>query len=120
MAQGNKNPSPATRFKKGSCPNPGGKSKEQVSIERANAAKALAIRAKLLDSLGIVLDTFEGDDKEKAMKSATLIEASVLKLLKDAEDRGLGAPIQDVRSGDGSMTPPTRIEIVAVDGNPED
>ena len=36
---------------------------------------------------------------------AEFVDQAMLKLLKDSEDRGLGAPVQDVRSGDGSMTP---------------
>lgn len=45
------------------------------------------------------------------------VEAAMLKLLKDSEDRGLGAPTQKVdnTSSDGSMTPTTIILSAADD-----
>lgn len=107
----NKNPSPATRFKKGSCPNPGGKSKEQVAIERRNAQKAMEIRGKILEVMAEKIDEFLGAEEASGKDKVLLfLEASALKMLKDAEDRGLGSPIQDVRSGDGSMTPKSMID----------
>lgn len=100
--QGNPNPSPATRFVKGQSANPGGKSSEQVSIERRNAAAALRIRERMLQAAEATLDNLDGDQIAKALE---MIEPAMLKLLKDAEDRGLGAPVQDHRSSDGSMSP---------------
>lgn len=79
--------------------NPNGKTSEQKRIELANAETAMRIRARLLNATEAKLNELSTDE---AMK---LIEAAMLKLLKDSEDRGLGAPVQDVRSGDGSMTP---------------
>lgn len=113
MPKGNPNPnmSGLKPFKKGSCPNPGGKTKEQVAIERRNAQKAMEIREKILGVMAEKIDEFLGAEEasEKA-KVLSFLEASALKMLKDAEDRGLGAPIQDVRSGDGSMTPKSMID----------
>lgn len=108
----NKNPSPRTRFKKGETGNPGGKTKEQVAIERRNAEAAMRVRERLLRAAEAKLAKLDDD------AALEFIEAAMLKLLKDAEDRGLGAPVQDHRSGDGSMTPqPSKIEIVPVNGN---
>jgi hypothetical protein len=99
-------------WKKGYCPNPGGKTKEQKRLEIRNAETAMRIRQRLLDTLDAKLENL--DDEDKVLE---FLEGATLKLIKDAEDRGLGAPIQDIRSGDGSMTPPTRIEIVGVSGD---
>jgi hypothetical protein len=33
------------------------------------------------------------------------VEAAMLKLLKDSEDRGLGAPVQPLSNPDGSLRP---------------
>ena len=112
------NPNPSTahlkKFPKGKSGNPGGKSKEQVAIERRNAQKAMEIREKLLSVMADTIDDFLKPDESGSMpekgKVLAFVEASALKLLKDAEDRGLGAPIQDVRSGDGSMTPKSMID----------
>jgi hypothetical protein len=111
---GNPNPnmSGLKPWKKGHCPNPGGKTREQHRLERKNAETALRIRERLIDSLEHKIEDLEDIDQVIAF-----LDNTVLKMLKDTEDRGLGAPIQDIRSGDGSMTPPTRIEIVAVDGD---
>lgn len=106
MPKGNPNPSPATRFPKGKSANPGGKTAEQVAIERRNADAAMRIRERLLKAAEAKLADM-GDDA-----ALDFIEASMLKLLKDAEDRGLGAPVQPLTSPDGSMKP-TVIKLVA-------
>lgn len=111
----NKNPSPRTRFKKGETGNPGGKTSEQVAIERRNAETAMRIRERLLKAAESKLNKIQDDDT-----ALEFIEAAMLKLLRDAEDRGLGAPVQAHTSPDGSMSPPSRIEIVAVSGDPQD
>tara|TARA_Y100001973_G_scaffold102640_1_gene168117 strand:- start:21 stop:365 length:345 start_codon:yes stop_codon:yes gene_type:complete len=114
MANPNPTPPPkATRFKKGQSGNPGGKTAEQVAIERRNADAAMRVRERLLKAAEAKLATLDDD------AALEFVEAAMLKLLKDAEDRGLGAPVQDLRSSDGSMSP-TRIEIVPVDGDGED
>ena len=96
----NKNPSPKTRFPKGKSGNPGGKTAEQVAIERRNAETAMRIREKLLAAAERKLAALGDDDA-----ALELIEAAMLKLIKDAEDRGLGAPVQPHTSPDGSMSP---------------
>jgi len=115
MAQGNKNPSPATRFKPGKSGNPGGKSAEMVSIERRNAEAAMRIRERMLRATEARLVEMSSEDV------MALIEPAMLKLLTDSETRGLGAPVQPVdhSSTDGSMTP-TRIELIAVQARHDD
>ena len=98
--RGNPNPSPATRFGAGNNANPAGKTSEQKRLEYENAQAAMRIRARALAAVEAKLNECSTDDA-----IAMLVEAAMLKLLKDSEDRGLGAPVQDVRSGDGSMTP---------------
>jgi hypothetical protein len=104
-----------TQIKPGEVRNPGGKTSTQKRMEMANAEAAMRIRARALRAVEAKL---EESDTDAAIE--LLVEAAMLKLLKDSEDRGLGAPIQDIRSGDGSMTQkPTIIELVAVKPNDE-
>jgi hypothetical protein len=89
--------------------NPNGKTSKQKIMEMANAEKATLVRGRLLDA---VIEATEAGDTA----SLQFIEAGVLKLLKDAEDRGLGTAVQsiNVESPDGTMTPkPTKIEFVS-------
>lgn len=80
--------------------NPNGKTSEQKRLELANAEAAMRIRARALHAIEAKLTECS---TEEAIEM--LVEAAMLKLLKDSEDRGLGSPVQDLRSGDGSMTP---------------
>ena len=98
----NPNPSPATRFQKGDNGNPKGKTSEQKRLELSNAEKALSIREKILDAMTAGMDDLEGDELVKALLEH--LNPNSLKMLKDAEDRGLGAPVQPITSPDGSMT----------------
>jgi hypothetical protein len=88
------NPKPDTSglkpFKKGQTGNPGGKTVEQVAIERRNAETAMRIREKLLAAAEAKLAVLTDD------AALEFIEAGMLKLIKDAEDRGLGSPTQSV------------------------
>jgi hypothetical protein len=102
-----------TRFKPGQVANPGGKTKEQKRLELANAEAAMRIRSRLLHATEAKLNELSTDE------AMTLIEAAMLKLLKDSEDRGLGAPVQDLRSGDGSLSP-QQIILRAADDNGND
>ena len=95
-----------SQFKPGQIANPGGKSSEQATLERRNAEAAMRIRARALHAVEAKLSESSTDEA-----IALLVEAAMLKLLKDSEDRGLGAPVQDVRSGDGSMTPRSGIDL---------
>ena len=92
MARGG-NPNPNTSnlkpFRKGQSGNPGGKTVEQVAIERRNAERAMLLREKALIALEKVLE-----GKEASQVAGILLDAQALKLLKDAEDRGLGNPVQ--------------------------
>ena len=106
-AMTNSNPSPETRFKPGCVGNPGGKTSEQKKAEVANAEKAVALRSKVLDAIA---KRFEGMSDSELVES---MDQQFLKMLKDAEDRGLGAPVQPITSPDGSLRPSV-IELVGV------
>ncbi len=95
---GYKKPPVETQFGKGEKANPQGKTSKQRKAEIANAEKATLIRGRLLDA--VVKATEAGASLEH-------IEAAMLKLLKDAEDRGLGTAVQSVNleSPEGTMTP---------------
>lgn len=101
MPRGNPNPNTSglKPFPKGKSGNPGGKTAEQVAIERRNADAAMRIREKLLAAAERKLASIGDDDA-----ALELIEAAMLKLLKDAEDRGLGSPVQDIKNSDGSLS----------------
>lgn len=105
---GYKNPPKENQFKPGESGNPGGKTPEQKALEIANAEAATRLHQKMLAALERQLE--DADDLD-TIKS---INANILKLTKDAQDRGLGAPVQlvDNTSSDGSMTP-NRVELVA-------
>lgn len=92
-----------TRFGAGNLANPQGKTSETRRMEIQNAELAMQIRNRLLTSLAGVMH--ENPTKEDIVDQH--IRNEVLKLLKDSEDRGLGAPVQavDHSSKDGSMTP---------------
>jgi hypothetical protein len=97
--KGNPNPSPSTRF--GAPGGPAvGKTSEQRQLEVRNAWIATEIRGRLLDAVKATLQ--EDTSTENALAR---IEANVLKLLKDSEERGLGAPKAsvDLTNSDGSL-----------------
>ncbi len=102
---GYKKPPVETRFGAGNRANPAGKTSVQRKAEIANAEKATLIRGRLLDA--IVEATAGG-------ASMDLIEAGILKLLKDAEDRGLGTAVQsvNVESPTGSMSPAKIVNVI--------
>ena len=108
----------ATRFKKGENRNPQGKTSEQKKQEYKNALIATRLRGRMLEALENELieadeaelaAVMENDPKrlKKVNAAKLMINANVLKLLKDTEDRGLGTPIQSVNieSPSGTMTP---------------
>jgi hypothetical protein len=100
-----------SQFQRGDVGNPKGKTSAQKLMELKNAENATIIRGRLLAAIMAATDPKKG----KA-KSLEFIEAGVLKLLKDAEDRGLGTAVQSLNfeSPDGSMTPkPTLIQFTA-------
>jgi len=94
---GYKKPPVASQFGQpgGNAP---GVTSEQRKAEIANAEKATLIRGRLLDAVMVATE---------AGASLDHIEASILKLVKDAEDRGLGTAVQSINmeSPNGTMTP---------------
>lgn len=90
-----------TRFAAGVAANPNGKTSEQKRLEMRNAEAAMRIRARLLEEAENAINERSGE------QALAMIEAAMLKLLKDSEDRGLGAPkaAVDHTSSDGTMTP---------------
>ena len=87
----NPNPSPKTRFGAGNKANPIGKTSDQKRLEIENAERAIRIRSKGLVALEALLEGMS-----EAEITGILLDAQALKLLKDSEDRGLGAPKQSV------------------------
>lgn len=88
-----------SRFQPGQSGNPKGKTAETKRLELENAEAAMRIRARLLRATEAKLNELSTDE------AMALIEAAMLKLLKDSEDRGLGAPVQAVTNPDGSLRP---------------
>lgn len=88
-----------SRFQPGQSGNPKGKTAETKRLELENAEAAMRIRARLLRATEAKLNELSTDE------AMGLIEAAMLKLLKDSEDRGLGAPVQAVTNPDGSLRP---------------
>lgn len=111
--RGNPNPSPSTRFGGPRGPAPG-KTAETKRMEIENAERAMRIRQRILNAAEAKLTELSTDEV-----LAQYVEAAMLKLLKDSEDRGLGAPVQSHTSPDGSMSP-NRIVIEAASANRDD
>ena len=98
-------PPVATQFRPGESGNPGGKTSEQRKLEVENAERATRLRSRMLIGLERelekaeaerdILDAKDGDTAD-ADAAIGMITTTILKLLKDAEDRGLGTPIQSV------------------------
>jgi hypothetical protein len=91
--------------------NPQGATSAQRQMEIENAERATRIRQRALKAVEAKLVECSTDDA-----IALLVEAAMLKLIKDTEDRGLGTPKAslDLSSEDGSMSPkPTLIEFIA-------
>lgn len=81
----NRNPSPATRFGAGVSGNPIGKTSEQRQAEIRNAWLATKIQEKMLEAVAAMIDSNPAAAIER-------IDPPTLKLVKDAQDRGLGTP----------------------------
>ena len=95
----NKDPSHETRFKPGVSGNPSGRSTEEL-IAMNEAAKISAnLRLAALSCLQGKVDA--GEDLLE------YLDANILNLFKQSEDRAHGTPKQyvDSTSSDGSMTP---------------
>ena len=93
-----------------------GKTSEQKRLELANAEAAMRIRERILRAAEAKLVECSTDDV-----LSQFVEAAMLKLLKDSEDRGLGAPVQAVNNPDGNLRGvPTQIVFTGVPAKPED
>jgi hypothetical protein len=101
-----------SQFKPGQSGNPGGKSAEH----RANEVKAAELAAKarlgIVQAFANLVDGVVTDAERHA-----LLNSDALRLLKDSEDRGFGAPTQPVdnTSSDGSARLPARIVLCGPD-----
>ena len=114
MANPNPPPPPEeTRWQPGQSGNPGGKTSEHRKAEIRAAEIAAKVQLDLVEALHNTLKAAQDDAPKLAA-----IKADVLKLLKDSQDRGYGAPKSsvDLSSEDGSMSPPTTVKIEAVAG----
>jgi hypothetical protein len=87
MGNPNPNMSGLTPFKPGQSGNPSGKSAEQRRLEIENGRKATIIRQRLLEAI----DAKFGNDPVPDTVLGHL-DANTLRLIKDTEDRALGAP----------------------------
>lgn len=98
-----------TQFGAGNNANPQGKTSAHRAAEIRAAELAAKVRLDLIEALASSLDK-AGNDTAKV----EAIRSDILKLLKDSEDRGFGAPTQPVdnTSSDGSARLPQRIMIV--------
>jgi hypothetical protein len=93
-----------------------GKTSETRRLEIVNAQLAMEIRNRALRAVQAKLAE---SSTEEAID--LLVEAAMLKLLKDSEDRGLGSPVQAVTNPDGSLRPaPTQIIFQGVEPKPGD
>ena len=81
----------APPWQPGQSGNPGGKTSAQRKLEVENAERATRIRAALLAKIEAAIDPETGAFTDD-------LSGDILKLIKDSEDRGLGAPKQTVDS----------------------
>jgi Tfp pilus assembly protein PilX len=104
------------QFQRGQTGNPKGKTSEQKRLELANAEAAMRIRERILRAAEAKLNECSTDEVLEKF-----VEAAMLKLLKDSEDRGLGSPVQAVTNPDGTLRPaPTQIIFQGVEPKPDD
>lgn len=105
-------PNPSTQFQKGQSGNPGGKTSEHRAAEIKAAEMAAMVQADLVEALYNTVQAATGDEQR-----LDAIRSDVLKLLKDSQDRGFGAPQVHVdnTSSDGSMSPSTKTGDAVLD-----
>ena len=114
MAKGNPNPSPATRFKPGCTGNPGGVTSEQKTRELRNAEKASELVEFMLDEALREIEDADTDARPAILKSN--LNANFLKMVKDSQDRGFGAPKQVIDAKTSvSVTEIERVIVKAKD-----
>lgn len=109
MADYNAKPPEHTKWKPGQSGNPGGKTSEHRKAEIEAAELAAKVRLGLVSAFANLVQGKASDEERHA-----LLNSDALRLLKDSEDRGFGAPTQPVdnTSSDGSAALPTRIVLV--------
>jgi hypothetical protein len=107
----NPNPSPDTQWQPGQSGNPGGKTSEHRKAEIRAAELAAIARLHLVEAFARLVQGKASDDDR-----LSLMNSDALKLLKESEDRGFGLPKSslDLSSEDGSMSPPSVVQIVPV------
>lgn len=112
--QYNVDPEKDTRFKPGTSGNPGGMDSEQAAKRKANRDAAFALEERMIKAIAKDMD----EDETRILNH---IRADVLKLIHTAIEREDGKPVArvDNTSSDGSMSMPTRVEIVAVEKEDE-
>lgn len=105
-----------TQFQRGESGNPKGKTATQKRLELANAEAAMRIRERILRAAEAKLAECSTDEVLEKF-----VEAAMLKLLKDSEDRGLGAPVQALTNPDGNLrSAPTQIIFSGIEPKPDD
>ena len=98
MANPNPPPFPEhTKWKKGQSGNPGGMPAETHRLIKENAARATRIREKFLIRLEKDIEKIAEDDGLSDGEKARLTTEK-LTLMKQAEDRGMGSPKQEVKA----------------------
>lgn len=112
MADYNAKPPEHTKWKPGQSGNPGGKTSEHRKAEIEAAELAAKVRLGLVSAFANLVHGKASDEERHA-----LLNSDALRLLKDSEDRGFGAPTQPVdnTSSDGSASLPTRVILVGPD-----
>lgn len=102
-------PDHPTKFKPGQSGNPGGKTSEHRKAEIEAAELAAKARLGLVQAFANLVNGSASDDDRLA-----LLNSDALRLLKDSEDRGFGAPKAsvDLSSDDGSMSPASASDAV--------
>ena len=86
----------ATKWKPGKSANPGGKTSAQRKREIRNAERATRIREKMLVALEKAMKT--DPDGETVLEALQAIQSDNLRLVKDSEERGFGAPKQEMNA----------------------
>lgn len=106
-----------TKWKPGQSGNPGGKSSAHRQAEVRAAELAAQTRLELVEAFAALMA-----DQATPEQKYALVNSDALKLLKESEDRGFGTPKSslDLSSDDGTMSPPSRVELVAVSSKSTD
>lgn len=109
MANPNPDTSGLNPWKPGQSGNPGGKTSEHRKAEVKAAEIAAKARLDLVEAFARLVQGQASDGDKVA-----LMNSDALRLLKESEDRGYGAPKSsvDLSSEDGSMSPRAHSDAV--------